>query len=268
MSDKNESAEVSNRLIIVTGVLIVLVMLAVPLGYHLYPRIAERLRVKEEDNLELVFGENFENPDSSNAFSLPEGWATWNNPSSMAGKKRLRILINAESAKSGSLGLDMYGYAWATGVYRDLNAEPPLVIEFDMRMGGEPFTKRGGHQLRGAVGLCPESSNLAAAGPTCCLIHFKADKSIPIGRTSRFVSDKPANTAKWFPDRWYHVRLRYGHKGDKFFVTAELDGVKLKGREYPLDGWQKSWKDVQLRLQSGQGITYYDNIRVYRVVNE
>jgi hypothetical protein len=253
MNNKTERAEVSNRLIIVTGVLMVLVMLGVPLGYYIYPRIAERLRVKKKEKLELVFEETFEDPGWKGDGPLPREWSTWNRNTREAGTTDSR----ARTGKRSGRFFGQLNSMWSGGMYRDLPAGPPLVIEFDVWMGDEPFNK-GAHPCRAGANFNPKGTGGSANyGP---LMHFHAD-----GYAYIIGEDKPV--CAWKPKRWYHVRIRYEHDKDAFRITLEVDGKKMAGKKHKLTaGWRKKWDTVEIGFGSGAGTSFFDNIRVYRVV--
>jgi hypothetical protein len=234
-------AEVSNRMILVAGVLIVLAMFAVPFGFMLYPRIAERLNVKHE-KLELVFADDFEKESLSSEW--PHRWGSVSLSTSEAkGSQSLRLVGGSRGYSSG-------------GVSRPLEVPPPLLFEFDLKMGGEAFHPSA-HALRGGIFIFVKGGG----GGGGQLISFASDMKIKPG-----IDEK--NVHSWKPGKWYHVRVRYEQDEKTWRVIAEVDGVEIKSGGQPLTESQKTWKNVHLGLHFGTGTSWFDNVKVFRIKKE
>ncbi|TET34612.1 MAG: hypothetical protein E3J72_13630 [Planctomycetota bacterium] len=249
MFNKNLNGEVSNKLILLMTLIVVSIVILGPLA--LFIILPALLDITKTEVLQVVFEDDFESYDPS----VPGGWppydAKWVAWSSGKG-----VALDDQIKKSGKRSIRMHGTGASSGIYRKLGAKPPFTLEFDVRMGSEPFN-RGGHQFRAGVYHCEEGR--MAHGRD--FVHFMKGNDVR-------VIGKVFSDFKWKPDRWYHVRIDYKHEDGSYWVDAEVGGKKFKTLSMGLTNWQKKWDAVLLVFHSGMGTSWFDNIRLYRRVKK
>ncbi|MHC4661684.1 MAG: hypothetical protein ACYS8W_08335 [Planctomycetota bacterium] len=244
-----QSGEVSNRFILGMTVAVVLIVIVVPILCLVLPRALKTFR---KEKLVLIFEETFEKQEGASVHSGSSSaacivdWDTWGHTS--YGK-----------VCKGKLGICLFGRLRgisSAGFRRELISKPPFVLEFDVYMGDEPFNP-GTHQFRAGAYMHAQGGGQYGRD----LIHFLPDGCARI-------IQKRIPSLRWKPGKWYHVRVRYEHSGEKYVVSVKVDDTDFGPVEFQLAVWQRKWENAVISFHSGTGTSYFDNIRLSRVISK
>ena len=215
-----------------------LVVLAVPAWFAISPKFSKMFDKGEK--LETVFEENFDGQ------KLGSEWTTWGD-----------IAFSHHPAFPGNSSLFLKGRGGgflSGGVNRLIEAKPPLVIECDVYNCAGAFDRRA-HQLRGGMFFFE-----TGRGPWGLdLYNFHADNLLQIA------GDEKTDFV-WKPDTVYHVRVNFATSGNNYTVEVKIAGRTFKSKPHVLPQWAKDWKNVNLGLHSGYGLSIFDNVRVSKPV--
>jgi hypothetical protein len=238
MSYINQNAEVSNKLIIIVGVLIVLVLLAVPLGFALWPRITKLLW---PNRMVLIWEEDFNDFHESN-------WSYYD---------KLLEVVDTPGRKGDKCGFINPSF---DGVARPILARPPLRIELDVMVESFPWNgKTGTSEIPCFVA---DMMRLRTPNAACllmlCVEGFAEFGGSRLGEHNTCQKKK----VKWSKEKWYHVIVDYDQDEKNYTVTTRFANTLLGTMKRPLAFWQKEWKEPHLLFSAGMGKCCIDNICV------
>ncbi|MHC4662987.1 MAG: hypothetical protein ACYS8W_15000 [Planctomycetota bacterium] len=249
MISSRSSGEVTTRLIVALAIVGVIAIAAVPLGFFIWPALSE---VFWPEKLELVFEETFENyteSDDRRIFLLnwiDDEYNAISGEKACKGKKCIKLLGDRIEFSS-TTGCDGDTFAALVDMHY------PFIVEFDLLITGPPVYAKD--PIRARIFYGPKGWVHGSVGISLC--DFTANGQVRIG-------DKSVMESGWKKDKWHHVRLRCNQ--NKISVT--IDGCEpVMAEQNMLD--KESWKDkVEIVFEGHNGASYFDNIRIYRVVKK